>query len=123
MVHVGRLVRFVVCLCAVVAVPQAALGQAGDSGSIVGYVYDQRGNPIRGVKVIATSPTQIGGPMRLVDAHRGAAAQRGASVGKIYALLVEGVAGLVHRTEEGWCEPVPVKPGGDAHVAGTKVYT
>src|SRR5689334_4975675 len=39
-----------------------AHGQSrGDSGSIVGYVVDQTGNPIRGVKVTATSSTQIGG--------------------------------------------------------------
>jgi hypothetical protein len=41
--------------------PLAAQGQGGDSGSIVGYVYDQAGNPIRGVKVTASSDTQIGG--------------------------------------------------------------
>jgi len=42
--------------------PLAARGQGGDSGSIIGYVYDQAGNPLRGIKVVATSPTQIGGP-------------------------------------------------------------
>ena len=41
--------------------PATALGQGGTSGSIVGYVYDQTGNPIKGVKASATSPTQIGG--------------------------------------------------------------
>jgi hypothetical protein len=41
--------------------PFTARGQGGDSGSIVGYVFDQSGNPVRGVKVIATSATQIGG--------------------------------------------------------------
>jgi hypothetical protein len=61
MVHLGRLIRSVVCVVAVAALPLTAFGQAGDSGSIVGYVYDQGGNPIRGVKVTATSPTQIGG--------------------------------------------------------------
>jgi hypothetical protein len=38
-----------------------AHAQNGDSGSIVGFVMDQTGGPVRGVKVIATSPTQIGG--------------------------------------------------------------
>ncbi|HXU81968.1 MAG TPA: carboxypeptidase-like regulatory domain-containing protein [Polyangia bacterium] len=38
-----------------------AHAQKGDSGSIVGYVVDQTGNPIRGVKVTASAPTQIGG--------------------------------------------------------------
>jgi hypothetical protein len=40
--------------------PARAQGR-GDSGSIVGYVVDQTGNPIAGVKVTATSSTQIGG--------------------------------------------------------------
>jgi hypothetical protein len=38
-----------------------AYGQGGDSGTISGYVYDQGGNPMRGVKLTAISPTQIGG--------------------------------------------------------------
>jgi hypothetical protein len=38
-----------------------AYAQKGDSGSIVGYVIDQTGSPIRGVKVTASAPTQIGG--------------------------------------------------------------
>ena len=41
--------------------PLTAFGQGGDQGSIVGYVFDQTGNPIRGVKIAASSPTQIGG--------------------------------------------------------------
>ena len=49
-------------LTALVALtPGRALAQGGDSGSIVGYVFDQGGNPLAGVQVIATSPTQIGG--------------------------------------------------------------
>ncbi len=35
--------------------------QGGTSGSIAGYVFDQTGAPIKGVKVSAKSPTQIGG--------------------------------------------------------------
>jgi hypothetical protein len=42
--------------------PALAYAQGGDSGSIIGYVLDQTGNPIQGVKVTATSSTQIGGP-------------------------------------------------------------
>lgn len=38
-----------------------AHAQSGDSGSIVGYVYDQTGNPLPGVKITATSDTQLGG--------------------------------------------------------------
>src|SRR5437763_1464953 len=36
-----------------------ARAQGGDTGAIVGHVYDQSGNPIRGVKVVARSPTQL----------------------------------------------------------------
>jgi len=39
-----------------------ALAQRGDSGAITGYVLDQSGTPIKGVKVTITSSTQIGGP-------------------------------------------------------------
>jgi hypothetical protein len=46
----------------VLLAPLYALAQGGDSGSIRGFVYDQGGNPLRGVKVVATSTTQIGGP-------------------------------------------------------------
>jgi len=44
-----------------ILVPLAAHGQGGTQGSIIGYVYDQTGSPIKGVKVAASSPTQIGG--------------------------------------------------------------
>src|SRR6185295_979365 len=43
------------------AAPAAALAQGGDSGAIIGYVFDQTGAPIPGVKVTITSPTQLGG--------------------------------------------------------------
>ena len=52
--------------------PLTAQGQGGDSGSIVGYVYDQAGNPVRGVKVTATSATQIGGPKTAYTNDEGA---------------------------------------------------
>src|SRR5688572_4707743 len=41
--------------------PLVVQAQGGSSGSILGYVFDQTGNPIKGVKVLASSPTQIGG--------------------------------------------------------------
>ncbi len=41
--------------------PGVALAQSGVNGSIVGSVFDQAGVPIKGVKVTASSPTQIGG--------------------------------------------------------------
>src|SRR5262245_39244123 len=39
----------------------SAFGQGGVNGSIVGYVFDQTGLPIKGVKITVKSPTQIGG--------------------------------------------------------------
>src|SRR5688572_10225800 len=38
-----------------------SVAQRGDSGSITGYVFDQTGSPLSGVKISAESPTQIGG--------------------------------------------------------------
>src|SRR4051812_40247312 len=40
---------------------QSAFGQGGASGSITGYLYDQTGVPLKGIKLTASSPTQIGG--------------------------------------------------------------
>jgi hypothetical protein len=42
-------------------VPVLAYGQGGESGSINGYVFDQTGMPLKGVKITASSSTQIGG--------------------------------------------------------------
>jgi Carboxypeptidase regulatory-like domain len=47
---------------ALALLPSRVLAQRGDSGSIVGSVFDQTGVPLPGVKVTATSETQIGGP-------------------------------------------------------------
>ena len=41
--------------------PAAALAQSGQNGSIIGYVFDEGGMPLKGIKISATSPTQIGG--------------------------------------------------------------
>lgn len=46
---------------AICALPKLALAQGGVTGSIVGYVLDQTGQPLKGVKVVARSDTQIGG--------------------------------------------------------------
>jgi hypothetical protein len=51
-------------LCAVTlltALTVPAMAQQGDSGAITGYVVDQTGMPLKGVKITAASPTQIGG--------------------------------------------------------------
>jgi hypothetical protein len=42
--------------------PRIARGQGGVVGSVVGNVLDQSGQPLKGVKVVARSETQIGGP-------------------------------------------------------------
>ena len=42
-------------------VSDRVFAQGGESGAISGYVFDQAGNPLSGVKITATSPTQIGG--------------------------------------------------------------
>ncbi len=47
-------------VCVLAAAP-GARAQRGDSGSIVGYVFDQTGGPLSGVKVTISSETQIGG--------------------------------------------------------------
>ena len=41
--------------------PKLVHAQGGVLGSIVGNVFDQTGQPLSGVKVVAESPTQIGG--------------------------------------------------------------
>jgi hypothetical protein len=50
----------------------AALAQGGDSGTIIGYVFDQTGAPLRGVKITVQSPTQFGGVRRAYSDDEGA---------------------------------------------------
>ena len=56
-----RAKALLIVIAAVMLLPIVAHAQGGNEGSIIGYVYDQTGSPIKGVKVTATSPTQIGG--------------------------------------------------------------
>jgi len=42
------------------AVPTRVFAQGAGAGSIDGFVTDQAGNPLRGVKVVAESSAQIG---------------------------------------------------------------
>ncbi len=51
----------VLVVAAVCALPTLALGQGGVTGSVVGYVFDQGGQPLKGIKIVTTSATQIGG--------------------------------------------------------------
>jgi hypothetical protein len=55
-----RLNARIVCMILGMCLPSMALAQMS-SGSITGFVVDQTGSPVRGVKISATSPTQIGG--------------------------------------------------------------
>jgi hypothetical protein len=50
-----------VSLLALALVPRFAAAQGGMAGSLTGYVLDQNGYPVHGVKVTAFSGTQIGG--------------------------------------------------------------
>ena len=52
---------FAVVASLALSVAPPVLAQRGDSGSITGYVFDQTGSPLSGVKISAESPTQIGG--------------------------------------------------------------
>jgi hypothetical protein len=45
----------------VLLIPARAFAQGGQYGSIEGFVYDQTGAPLKGVKLTAKSDTQIGG--------------------------------------------------------------
>jgi hypothetical protein len=51
--------------------PTAARAQGGADGSIVGYVFDQSGNPLAGIAITATSPTQIGGAKKAYTNEEG----------------------------------------------------
>ncbi len=57
----GLLTTFVAASVFVVLSPRSAFAQGGETGSIVGFVIDQNSMPIKGVKVVAKSSTQIGG--------------------------------------------------------------
>jgi hypothetical protein len=57
----AKLLPFTVAAALFTFAPLVAYGQGGTTGSIVGNIFDQTGSPIKGVKVVASSPTQIGG--------------------------------------------------------------
>jgi hypothetical protein len=48
-------------LASLVLTAPRAVGQSGQNGSILGYVLDQSGMPLKGIRVLASSATQIGG--------------------------------------------------------------
>src|SRR3954470_2353882 len=48
-----------------------ARAQGDASGAIVGYVFDQAGNPLPGITITVRSPTQIGGPRKTTTNNEG----------------------------------------------------
>ena len=56
-----RLTGLGLILAGITLAPNAARAQGGSDGAIAGYVFDQAGNPLAGVQIVASSPTQIGG--------------------------------------------------------------
>jgi hypothetical protein len=56
-------------VAAVALAPAAAFAQT--TGVLLGHVFDQSGTPIRGVKVVVSSPTQIGGAKTVVTDDQG----------------------------------------------------
>jgi hypothetical protein len=50
--------------------PQA-LAQSGQNGAILGHVFDQSGMPLKGIKLQASSPTQIGGAKAVYSDEEG----------------------------------------------------
>jgi hypothetical protein len=60
-ISVTSLVAAAVAIFVAVAASPNAHAQGGNDGSIIGYVFDQTGNPLPGIKITASSPTQIGG--------------------------------------------------------------
>jgi hypothetical protein len=62
---------FALGMLALVLSPRRASAQGGNDGSIIGYVFDQTGSPLAGVKIVASSPTQIGGERRAYTNEEG----------------------------------------------------
>src|SRR5256885_14103177 len=59
-----------ILLCSLAPVPAHA--QGGAAGSVVGHVFDQTGQPVPGVKLTVSSPTQIGGSRVAYSSREGA---------------------------------------------------
>ena len=69
---IGRIRRFLVAVAPLLLLSSQTFGQGGDSGAILGYVFDQTGTPLRGIKVTIQSATQIGGPRTSYSSDEGA---------------------------------------------------
>ena len=89
-----------VVVCLVLFAPAAAWAQ-NSYGSISGYVMDEGGTPLKGVKVSATSDTQIGGAKAAYSNDEGAfrfsalmpgAFELRATAPKLETVVPEGVA-------------------------------
>src|SRR6478736_241952 len=59
--------------------------------------------------------------LALVDTRGNPAAERGAFVGRVHALLVHRMSGLMQRREEGVADVVLAHPGRDPDVARRKL--
>ena len=70
--HLRRAIVLALILIASTPPLGRALAQGGNDGSIIGYVFDQTGAPLAGVKITASSPTQIGGAKTGLHQRRGA---------------------------------------------------
>lgn len=81
------------------ALPAPAFAQGGVNGTVMGNVFDQNGNPIRGVKVTVSSPTQIGGRKTTTTNDEGAFRFPGLQPG-IFTIVAEA-PGLQKYQQEG----------------------
>ncbi len=69
--HLRKPIGLVIAALSLTSLPDRADAQGGNDGSIVGYVFDQTGSPLAGVKITAASPTQIGGERRTYTNEEG----------------------------------------------------
>jgi hypothetical protein len=53
------------------SLPSLAQAQGDASGAIVGYAFDETGNPLAGITITVQSPTQIGGPRKTTTSAEG----------------------------------------------------
>ena len=80
---VGAVAASLVGLVVLSVAARSQAQQRGDSGSIVGYVFDQTGSPLAGVKVTIASDTQIGGRKVAYTNARGRLPLPGAGPGRV----------------------------------------
>jgi hypothetical protein len=67
----NAVVASLMTLAALMLAPAVVRAQGGSDGAITGYVFDQAGNPLAGVQIVAASPTQIGGSKKTYSNSEG----------------------------------------------------